>query len=527
MVRKVESESIIVRDDEGEVLSSGRVLPFPWLGESRPDAGTMSVAWTRVHGTGLSEVAAEIVSVYIAALRSKVPSQEALEVVERRFERTSLEAGVRRHLVAAGGFGRLEPRVSALKERVAKFEDWASGRDSREVRSLREILRADDAMALDEYRAALEQDFESAPLSTERVAIAVESRLGLVGSSPSSPHAAVEAYRRSVDVLEAIQGMRDDFPDDVTFQSSQRRTLRWVLEKHEEAVQSIARYYSDESIVRRKLAFLQELPAFRERGARVEKLFSGVRSALESRTQAETDAADAEKASTIVVISGLSRDEVERRFLSKLEVCDQREATAKLEPALRAAIVEKFAAGGERVVPGGAFSWRIVLQSTESDLADVFATIVEDNLGAGITFIERVRQYGVDRVVEETLLKAEPTIHATGRAQSRFRINVTTLVRAMVPKGAKDLAERFEAARFENPRTKCEVEEVPGLEAIRVLRLDLGFPIGLESQNHRLLPAYERADAQDDPVHLFDFHPDHPDGRAWHEVRSLLGARRV
>ena len=142
---------------------------------------------------------------------------------------------------------------------------------------------------------------------------------------------------------------------------------------------------------------------------------------------------------------------------------------------------------------------------------------------------EACQAYGLQRLVSELIQRSRITSWFEGRDDPRFGITrcefeMVRLPAAATPKDVeiKEIIESlFREAGFQDIRTSSHSRN------IRVLKVHIGWPIGIEGGNRVLLEAYGRSVLTGHLPHLIGIVPDSQAGRHAPGVLRLLGAGKA
>src|SRR5205807_2465472 len=116
-----------------------------------------------------------------------------------------------------------------------------------------------------------------------------------------------------------------------------------------------------------------------------------------------------------------------------------------------------------------------------------------------------------------------------GRDMARLGISPTRLCIVTLPQpvGPKDFQIRDELrTAFEKIEPTCAFSDAPDCDrTVTVVRLVIGWPIGIEGQNHNLMDHYRRCEDYGHRPHLFGIMPDSPDGQVIDHYKTLESFR--
>jgi hypothetical protein len=254
--------------------------------------------------------------------------------------------------------------------------------------------------------------------------------------------------------------------------------------------------------------FEKELGGMESRGGDLERHFAAASRVIQERIRDSEEEREAQKEGPAVVVPGLSKDEVYGRLMAEIGACDPSDLAGKMVVPFRDCFLRLVLGRYPRVPRDEPFTWRLVLSHRDVDIADALLAIISQNLGRGMTFLERVKAVGRQHIVEELDKKAAPAVHVDGRATNRFGLHITERKIARLPAGDSELTALFQKSGY-------ETEELPeDAESIRVTCLQMGFPIGLDEKNLSLLGDYARSAEQNHHPHL-PVHPDFPEFGVW------------
>ncbi|MBI2808707.1 MAG: hypothetical protein HYX68_27275 [Planctomycetes bacterium] len=311
--------------------------------------------------------------------------------------------------------------------------------------------------------------------------------------------------------------------------SSTIRTLQEALTGETRRLyDQVLRALATEKIVAAWLTAKAELSEFLDtiakRAAEVTHALANIKTSLDHIRNAVAADQRTSRASVVKHVPGPTEDQVIAGMLGQVHVTD--------EAALARALLDQFESRLREICPQ-VCAWikkdeclpELLRGIPPETHAAEFRTIVEQAQGAGQSFYELLEKDGIDECVDFLFRRSEPTIHLSGRDMARFGVSPTrlTIITLPQPVGPKDYQIRDKVrAAFEKIEPNCAFSDAPVSDrTITVVRLVVGWPIGIEGQNHNLLENYRRCHDFGHRPHLFYIVPESTDGKIVEGYKSL------
>lgn len=259
-------------------------------------------------------------------------------------------------------------------------------------------------------------------------------------------------------------------------------------------------------------AFLSELG---NRGAEFDRRLGEVLATLEQRQRQAAKEQHVSRASVIRALDGPDEKQILAGMMARAGCSDLR--------ALALHLHDKFEIAVRDVVPAKA-PWRdaandsfadLVRALEPADLADTFIRVTEGAVGPGQTLYETIAKGGLDEVARFLFNRSKPMCHLTGRDIEALRVRThdEVIVRLPPAVGPRDPAIRANLASALSKLGHCTFRDGSSADpCVTVVRVNLGWPIAIESDTRTLLYRYLQAGESGHPPHLIGFLPEAPTG---------------
>ncbi len=135
----------------------------------------------------------------------------------------------------------------------------------------------------------------------------------------------------------------------------------------------------------------------------------------------------------------------------------------------------------------------LILELRSDDLANVLAALVEERLGAGHSLYQQIDSFGIETCVDYLWSRAAPTCFLDGRDDPNFGLSPTDEGILRLPPATCPVDEEIRsrlAAAFQARSKHVHVDQGGDEDhEVTVMRIKLGFVIGIEAANTALLHA--------------------------------------
>jgi len=168
---------------------------------------------------------------------------------------------------------------------------------------------------------------------------------------------------------------------------------------------------------------------------------------------------------------------------------------------------------------------KLILAIDPDTAASAFVSMVESRLGNGHSLYEQIEKHGVTAAAHYLFERAEHTCHLSERNSEHFNVPTAeiSVVRLPPPVGPRDRLIREELRSVFCHLGPCIFSDgAPEENAVSVVRLEIGWPIGIEYANHALRTRYQESAAQGHLPHLIGILPDSPLGEPCSEYRAVF-----
>jgi hypothetical protein len=390
---------------------------------------------------------------------------------------------------------------------------------AREVAVRAEAVVSDPLNCL---RQALQAAYATAPGPIREVAQSLRVALDRLRPTETNwkPLTRWQELKRIADKLRQRRGVLPP-PTLRTLQESLTGEVRTL---HEQTLRTLATEKTLSAWHAAKAEFIQFLDALGKRAAEVVHALAEVKKCLESIRTAVAANERVSRASVVKPIPGPTEDQVIAGMLAQLHATD--------ETALARAVLDRFEARLREICPQ-VCAWidrdeplpDLVRGIPPEAQAAAFRAAVEQAQGPGQSFYELLAREGIDECADFLYRRSEPTVNLSGRDMERLGISPTRLCIVTLPQplGPKDHQIQSDLrAAFERIDSTCAISDAPATDrTVTVVRLVVGWPIGIEGQNHSLLAHYQRCGKHGHRPHLFGILPESPYGEVIDAYKSL------
>lgn len=263
-------------------------------------------------------------------------------------------------------------------------------------------------------------------------------------------------------------------------------------------------------------SFVDEMALF---AARFSRRVEVLRQGIEERHRLALDGQDYSRASVICELPGKTESEVLSGMIERAQLPDRHSFVVEFVERLQAVLQEEVSTEADTSVKQRCLG-QLLVQLAPERILDLFEKLFEESLGTGHSLYEIVEQFGIEKLVDDLLQRAEPLCHLNQRDIEAFNVTpaVHTVVRLPVPIGPRDREIRsslegafLTALRGSMPPTI--LDSAPGeRDAISVVTAKVGWPLLIEAGNLDLLLQYAKCERLGHFPHLIGILPEAPQG---------------
>lgn len=325
---------------------------------------------------------------------------------------------------------------------------------------------------------------------------------------------ALERLKRIAGNLNALQQRRTAVMDD-TYRNAVARLKNRLRELHEKSIHALAVEYTDRTLrseLNRLESFLTEL---RQKGIEYQERMDGLIAALVQMRRHASEQVPHSESSVFLPLEGLNEREVlnalNRQFRCKEIVEMAKQFAPRWEQTLR----KLLPVSAPHVATDASYP-DLIRAFTGKQLAKAFARCFDQALGNGVSLYELLEKYGKERAVRFLLERAAPSCSPGGRAVAQFNVQLLqqTMVRLPLPMGPMDKELREQVRTVFRKLGAQQFLDTPADQPLTVLRVTVGYPIGLDNHNTSLLLAYQQAADSGHSPHLLGLLPSSNEGEA-------------
>ena len=483
-------------------------LPMWDVAAQQHRRGGISASYSQVRSTGLPDAAGTLFDQMMQTLRERPQDQSHLSELDA-LQPQRLAQAVRARLNGMPDFGDPGLDPEELRKRLAIL---TGVRAKNAARASREAV--DHAVAavdehVDQLRTALDQALATGPDRARQAVDQVRQVLQAAAFPPPDPQPLAQ-LGRLLKAREQIQARRTSLtPASLEFVLAQ--LTNEARAAYEQALDALAAELAADVFRRaaRKLdAFLDGLAA---RGTEFTRIVAAVEVELEEFQKATAREQHVSRASVVLPLEGPDEKQVLAGLLGRAGCGDLGELAARLLDRYEARLRELAPLACPWLDAAAAPLADLVGAIEVGHLAGAFVELVEESMGAGQTLYEVVAQFGVEKCAAFLYHRAEPTCHLSGRDIEQFNVCTTVLaiVRMPVPVGPRDHEIRAALTDAFRRLGHCTFTEGPKSDrTLTVVRLQVGWPIGIEESNRALLERYLRSGEHGHRPHLIGVLPD-------------------
>lgn len=486
--------------------------------------GGANASNVRVGGTALPDVQVRLFEEVHAAIRNRpMPNgvDDALESLEPRVIRRAAKAALGQVEELADP-GQDPAEVHRVLKALTAIRAKASTRVAREASGhVDQVV----AQSLEAAKAALERLYsQSADKARAVVDQARESLRRMTYPAISvEPLNRLSRLTKAEEFLRARhQVLRPDQLENVRVDLTNR--ARQLCDDTKGEVAAELAFASLKRLLRDLDNFLVELGS---RGAEFDRRLGEIQSILEWRQRQAAKDQHVSRVSVTWVLEGPDEKQIFAGMMARARCSDV--------GALAQHVLDRFEAAVREAAPIKA-PWRdaandsfadLVRAMEPADLADVFLRVCEGALGPGQTLYEAIAKTGLPEVAKFLFNRSKPMCHLTGRdiEALRVRTHEEVIVRLPPPVGPRDPGIRSDLIAALSKLGECTFRDSKaGDPCVTVVRINLGWPIAIESDTRTLLYRYLQAGESCHPPHLIGILPESPKGDVIEAYRAFSRA---
>ena len=373
-------------------------------------------------------------------------------------------------------------------------------------------------------RRAFDAAADEAPSKVDEV---VDDLVKAIDQMAACDPGDAQAVGRFIQRAEQITGLtrwRQELPES-TFKSLERQLLQAVQTEHNLALDWLVadrfRYAWQDA----RNAFKARLDQFRENSQAFRTKVRRCIEELDRFYQRAKQRTAALRSGNRVLLGGPRDEELRSALMENRKAGSQVELFEGLRHDFEIGLRERALRRGLGTEIQQAPFRRLVLALPADDIVEVFLDLLIAGVSKTYSLYEACQAYGLRRLVSELILRSRTTSWFEGRDDPRFGIircnfEMVRLPAAANPKDAeiKAIIETyFREAGFHEIKTSGYAR------SISVLRINAGWPLGIEGGNVALLQAYGRSVLTGHLPHLIGILPDSQAGRHAPGLLRLLG----
>lgn len=480
-----------------------------------PNRGSISSAHTSVASTGLLEAQRDTwESVRAAWLRRAGKGGSYAEALEG-LDPVALGGAV---LALMAGIPELKTPDTSDMDELAKRAGTLNDLHADRLPKVRRAVEGAAATVLDErllrLTTALDRVFAESPFDLGGVVGSV-GRWAAALVILAADEAPLMRYQRYAAKLRELPAMRDRLPAK-TFENVGKRLAQACLDAYRMALAETAQRAASDALRVRLARLADRLKDRSARASALVQLAQQVRATYEDRLRTANVDVEATRATCVLLLPGPTSNEVQavvRRHYQSGTLDDLGEKLLSLlEVRLRrVALAENPAVAEDDPLP------TVFLALTAPRIADELGRLVEEG-ATGFSLYELLERYGVQEAALFLWARGDVTCDLGGRENERFGVAPLrhAIVRLPAPSGPRDPEiQRVLATAFQTiagPQACAIKLDDEGERDVVVVRLNVGWPIGLEEENSNLLTRYVRSGEMRHYPHLLGIVHDAPSG---------------
>jgi hypothetical protein len=478
--------------------------------------GGVGCSSTQVATTGLSEVVYNLFDGVIQGPRP--PTAPGPSVSADGLTPKELTNAIRDRLAASEELSEPPPDLAPLQTRAEVLTEVRAkkGRVYPAVVRLAEETIAEVVVRLHEY---IDRRILECPAIGPEV---VDQMRAVLRQVPSTvPHAGAHSkFQRGLRTVEAFALCAGEVTRKTyTFVSAE--LLRDCLERYVEALTELAGELARSALHRATEGVLAYLAEWMRQLGEYMRRADDARFILKEKEKESAKLRAAARSTVVLDLPGPDKGEILGTMTREGGCTDPTQLVdnlrVKFEAQLRAFARERVPTLG-----AGAPLFKLVLALDPGEVADQFVRLVGSCPG-GHTLYDLIERKGVAVCADYLYRHAAPTCDLGGRNVARHNVPAEqlTIVCLPAPVGPRDpgVRDRLQMA-FAKLGHCIFTEGAPGA-AVTVVRLELGWPIGIEQSNRALLQRYLRAGAAGHAPHLLNVLDASPTGQIDPNYRLL------
>lgn len=500
------------------------VLPMFNVGQQKHVHGGVSASYVKASSTGKPDATVALARQLVEALQGR-PDERAYQSDLEKLQPAPLSEAIRERLVGLPEL--VDPGLDAaeLRRRHALLLLLRAKAGSRVAHDAMKVA----THYLEDLRKALQAGLMSgyAARPDRARVLADQSRrvLGEITFPPVQADSFVQ-LQRALAILDQLQARRGQLMPT----SLEAITTQLVAKAHEAYGRALAATAAElaETAFRGEFSALESLcDELIGRGAEFQRKLQAWHKELVARQKTAAQDQHVSRASVVMPLPGPDEKQVLAGMIVQAHCADIAQLSIRLldvwEAGLRRLAIEHCPYLDANKAPLA----DLVRGLSARHLADAFDQAVEEGLGGGHTLYELMNKEGIDEVAKFLFDRAEPTIDLGERDIETFNVSPErlTIVRLPPPSGPRDPAIRDQLIAALNRRGPCIITEGAATDrTATTVRVLLGFPIGIETNNRAFLDRYLRSGARGHLPHLLGVLPESPLGTYVPRMELLAGA---
>ncbi|MDC3378725.1 hypothetical protein OAX78_00400 [Planctomycetota bacterium] len=477
--------------------------------------GSFGVAMSRSGSTGLQEAVSALATDVLNALGSGNRGRGVAEALEDLSPSTITSEVVGR-IRGLPDLRPVQPEVTALAQRADDLAALRAGRKPRLERILNEATQSVVGERADRLGEAVDAVFHTDPSSLGECLAEARRGLACLSFDPPDPGPGV-ILERNVAAFKTLAANRERVIKRA-YDNVRDRLCEHSREASDGAVGAIAQALVT-CLLRAELPRIEEaLARVSSKGSKLVELVQQVTVTLEERRRTQEFELTASRASCVISLEGPTQAELLATLQAHYRCRSEPELVAKVRHLLEQRLRARARTECPDVTDQDSLV-RLVMAFSPRQIADELDQLVKEGVGR-FSLYEMIQRTGLQQFAENLWDRAGVTCHLGGRDDPRFGVAPLDHAILHLPRpsasGDGPIQEALAAVFRELAGNRaCDIQtDGMGQRDVVVVRMRIGWPIGLEEENLNLLSRYVSASRMHHPPHLVGLVPDTPLGQA-------------
>ncbi|GEM_PF-6169966 len=501
-------------------------LPMFGIHQQHLHRGGIGAAYLRICSTGLLDAAVTLFRVCADAWRARPQDQAYLNDLEKLFPAT-LAQTVQARLRGITDLSDPGLDPDEQRKRLATIHAIRAKTMGRAGRDAVQNAERTVAESVAQLQQSLGQAFATGPEKVRRVADQVRRGLQELAFPPADPEplAKLQHCLKSYDQINA----RRSALAGGTFEFVSTQLRNQAHRMYERTIGFLAAELAEDALRQALPKLAAHLDELGGRSTDFAGRMTAALTALERRQKKTAQDQQVSRASVVMPLDGPDEKQILAGMIERHGCADLNQLSVRILEALEAHVRRLAPTVCPHLDANTACLADLVRAMEPDGLAASFLHVVEESLGTGHTIYEVIARRGLDEVADFLSRRASPTCHLGNRDIEAFNISPLqlTIVRLPPAVGTRDPHIRESLCAALAKYAPCTFADgAPSERSVTVVRVHVGWPIGIAEDNRPLLERYLRSGRSGHLPHLIGVVPDAPLGTVSPATKDLIAERQ-